>query len=231
MDRTRSNIGNPISPGAKHLLTEVAVAYSKMRHAAEDPERFGVPLGQLQCPSIRLHDLVELMLRGFVRLGQFPPGCPRSESDLRPGPAIINDLLIHVTPLAADFDLTQNGHAGNGYALRLPEPAAPVPAKKVKPNFDSQAWRLWVGHLLVKMFKQPANVQVTICEAFQAQRWPDVIEDPLPPRLGIPPQQRLRDAIKNLNRHQTHKCLQFFAARGAKGIGWRIISCATPQQP
>lgn len=55
-----------------------------------------------------------------------------------------------------------------------------------------------------------------ILDAFQANGWPDRIEDPLP---GAPDGQRLREAIADLN----HKLpdIRFSAADG--GVSWKIV--------
>lgn len=55
-----------------------------------------------------------------------------------------------------------------------------------------------------------------ILTAFEKQNWPDRIDDPLP---GQPDSQRLREAIRNLNRGL--KLIKFFADGSGQGIRWQ----------
>ena len=53
----------------------------------------------------------------------------------------------------------------------------------------------------------------------QEEGWPPRIDDPLPLRLGHP-EQRLHDAVKNLNRHQVNRLLVFLVY--SSGLGWAV---------
>lgn len=71
---------------------------------------------------------------------------------------------------------------------------------------------------LVKRYKQPATDQVLILQAFHEQGWPPSIDDPLPPKPGRDPKERLHDVINHLNRKQ--RVLHFFGLGTGTKIGW-----------
>jgi hypothetical protein len=76
---------------------------------------------------------------------------------------------------------------------------------------------------VVKRFRQPAEQQELVLAAFEEQGWPPRIDDPLPGGNGVNAKQRLRDAMKNLNRHQRNRRIRFEADGTGKGILWRPV--------
>jgi hypothetical protein len=73
---------------------------------------------------------------------------------------------------------------------------------------------------LVKQYSRPSPNQELILAAFQEEGWPPRVDDPLPPCDDQEPRQRLRDAIKNLNRGQHHGIIRFFGDGTGRGIRW-----------
>ena len=92
--------------------------------------------------------------------------------------------------------------------------------KRRAPEWDEERRELrWRGQV-VKRFRQHAENQELILRAFQKAGWPVSIEDPLPWADDIDSQERLHDAIKNLNRHQRPRLLIRFRGLGSGRILW-----------
>jgi hypothetical protein len=90
----------------------------------------------------------------------------------------------------------------------------------IVPTWDHDRRELrWNGRL-VKVFKLPSPNQERIIAAFAEENWPARIDDPLPPDLEITPRQRLRDAIRNLNRNQRARLIRFMGDGSGEGIRW-----------
>ena len=75
------------------------------------------------------------------------------------------------TPILSESSQTRNLHSGEGEA---PDLAA-------IPKWLSDRRELRLGDLVVKTFKQPAPNQEIILAAFEEEKWPVRIDDPLPP--------------------------------------------------
>ena len=94
-------------------------------------------------------------------------------------------------------------HHENEFAF---QPGEPLPREEMrsvsKPKWDSQTRELRYGEILCKRFRQQAGNQVTILNAFEEEGWPPRIDDPLRPKTGSDNEQRLRDAVKGLNKNK-----------------------------
>jgi hypothetical protein len=97
------------------------------------------------------------------------------------------------------------------------------------PTWDRRSRELRLGELVVKQYKMPAAVQIAILDAFEEEDWPPRIDDPLPPRRGLDPQDRLREAIKSLNRNQDIRILRFQGDGTRCGVRWRLLALGRPQ--
>jgi hypothetical protein len=87
---------------------------------------------------------------------------------------------------------------------------------------------------LVKHLAQPAPIQQLVFREFQKRGWCTCIENPLPRRAGKNPKQDLWNVIKNLNRHQHFRGVEFFADGTGRHICWRARvhrQRATPKLP
>ena len=121
------------------------------------------------------------------------------------------------------------GEAHLAPPVRL-SPAAPAPPPAASrssdelPRWDSDSRVLTLGGRVVKQFRQPAEEQDLILTAFQEEGWPQRISDPLPPKEGIDPKQRLHSTIRRLNRHQKHKLITFHGNGTGDGIGWSPVA-------
>ncbi|MCI0462127.1 MAG: hypothetical protein L0Z62_34685 [Gemmataceae bacterium] len=91
--------------------------------------------------------------------------------------------------------------------------------KKPSPAWDNQRRQLRFGSRVVKRFQRLAPNLELILAAFQELGWPERIDNPLG---GSYKQghERLRDAIKKLNRGQD--ILRFHADGTGQGIRWEV---------
>jgi hypothetical protein len=83
---------------------------------------------------------------------------------------------------------------------------------------------LRLGGRVVKKFQVPARNQELVLTAFQEERWPMRIDDPLPPIAEIEPKRRLHSTIQCLNRNQRAQLLQFRGDGTGRGICWETFS-------
>ncbi len=92
------------------------------------------------------------------------------------------------------------------------------------PRWEPQSRRLWLGHVLVKDFRQPAPYQTRLLDVFQEQGWrPQHSDDPLPRAAGEGEEEarrRLRETIKNLNRSLPAGTLRFRGDGTGQGVIW-----------
>ena len=102
--------------------------------------------------------------------------------------------------------------AGNGPAER---PAPPVP------HWDADRRELWFIDQLVKSYRVPASCQEIILSAFEEECWPPRIDDPLPMVGGMDRHERLREAVKGLNRGQSTRLMVFRRDGTGAGVAWR----------
>jgi hypothetical protein len=93
----------------------------------------------------------------------------------------------------------------------------------LKPRYDPAKRELRLGDRLVKRFRVPAGNQVLILKAFEEEAWPDRIDDPLPPNSDIDPHERLKAAIKRLNKAQIEHLIQFSGDGTGRAILWSLI--------
>lgn len=91
---------------------------------------------------------------------------------------------------------------------------------RITPHWNAAARQLWFGGDLLKAFLVPAQIQVAILAAFEEMGWPSRIDDPLPPRDGTPAKDRLKSAIRSLNRNQRVWRVQFSGDGTGAGILW-----------
>jgi hypothetical protein len=90
------------------------------------------------------------------------------------------------------------------------------------PHWDRLRRELWVGGVLIKSFRVPAEIQETILAAFEEDGWPFRIDDPLPQAPDINPKRRLHAAIQCLNRNQKAPLLHFCGDGRGRGVRWNV---------
>jgi hypothetical protein len=94
---------------------------------------------------------------------------------------------------------------------------------RLRPYWDHECHRLYVGKKLVKEFKLPSPNQGTVLMAFEEENWPRRIDDPLPPSAEIDAKTRLRSTIKSLNKNQKHRLVRFMGDGTGEGVIWELL--------
>ena len=93
---------------------------------------------------------------------------------------------------------------------------------KMKPFYDSELRRLYVGTTEVKRFMQASDAQEILVLVFQEENWRRRIDDPLPVKHNQDPPQRLRAAVCNLNRRQHVPLLHSRVIHKGTGVAWQF---------
>lgn len=96
-------------------------------------------------------------------------------------------------------------------------------SKRAIPHWNAVGRVLHVGTVLVKRFTVPAANQDIVLAAFQAQGWPECIDDPLPPAKEIDAKRRLHNTIIRLNRSHRRRLIRFGGNGKGRGIRWRRV--------
>lgn len=106
--------------------------------------------------------------------------------------------------------------------FRLKHQLARLTSPPPVPQFNPDLRTLFFGGHIIKQFKQAASNQLQILTAFEEERWPLRIDDPL---TGAGEQrERLNDTLRDLNRnHQTAGLLRFVGDGTGEGIIWTAI--------
>lgn len=94
--------------------------------------------------------------------------------------------------------------------------------QKDRPHWDSELHNLYWQGQLVKHFKHEAPFQEAILEAFQSCNWTQYVVVMLPREEGINPKERLREAIKNLNRNCARN-LRFVQEGNGGRVAWQPL--------
>jgi hypothetical protein len=89
------------------------------------------------------------------------------------------------------------------------------------PHWDADLRELRVNGDLVKRFKLPCPNQELVLAAFEEDRWPPRIDDPLPPAPNRDPKRRLHDTINSLNRNQKTPLMRFLGDGTGQGVLWK----------
>ncbi|MEE8451959.1 MAG: hypothetical protein V3R99_08590 [Thermoguttaceae bacterium] len=111
----------------------------------------------------------------------------------------------------------------NGPALPGHDSGRPEMPQKVVPNWNHDLAELHLGDQLVKRFRVPAVNQEKILAAFEEERWPVRVDDPLPPRPDQLPKRRLHDTINALNRNQKFPLIRFLGDGRGEGVRWHVV--------
>ena len=127
-------------------------------------------MAELRCESLDVRDdLRELLNPPAVFAGM----------RFRAGPASADDVPLTGAPPA--------------------EPQRPPVEAGLRPRYDAERRTLFLGDVVLKVFKQPAKNQETLLMAFEEEGWPEHIDDPLP-GSRVDARKRLHDTAANLNR-------------------------------
>jgi hypothetical protein len=206
-------------PAALSLMAN-SLAYAK--DVAGDPWDFAVSMVELSAVGVTLADCRWLSRKGFVEAR----AVPRSNNDSRRQTAAARAAAISpktwfvLTSLGSEFLASfQRGEAPLAVATALDQAQAALAA--AGPRWEADRRELWVGKVLVKRFRVPAENQEIVLAVFEELGWPECIDDPIPPKPGIDSKRRLHDTIKRLNRSQTPRSVVFAGNGNGSSIRWR----------
>ena len=203
-------------------LGELVRAFLLARRQREDRWQFAISLTGLRRAGLDDTHLRWLMLEGHVEHGleQTEPAATERQFQHPPNVCFTR---------ASCFVLTERGRAfAQATASRRPTGATPSPkaAARKAPCWDGDS-RLFVGRLLVKHFRQDAPAQKAILSAFQEEGWPPWIHNPLAGEGEREGEERLHDAINNLNRLQKVARLHF-RVEGGDRVYWELLPSTPP---
>lgn len=213
--------GIPVSSPVRRALRTLVQAHYYAQDLNNDPRQFAVRLVGLKRLRLTENDLRWLLHKGYLLHAHEIAGNGQTSRRFR---------TDHRLPLGkrSCFVLTS---AGLALAASLfAEDDSPPPDRAalrivpLRPNWDSRRRELWFHGRLVKRFKVRSPNQEAILDAFEEENWPPQIADPLSPSPGIDPKRRLHDAIKNLNRYQKARLIQFMGDGTAEGVRWEPVA-------
>jgi hypothetical protein len=134
---------------------------------------------------------------------------------LAPGPEWGHGLSLVLTPAGA-----ARAWAQVGGAPEQPAEGESQHRPRSKPRWDPRRRELWYRGQLVKRIHRTAANQECILNSLQELGWPPRMDDPLPGGKGGRAEERLRDAVKSLNRHRVCPLIRFEVEAGGRGLRW-----------
>jgi hypothetical protein len=122
------------------------------------------------------------------------------------------------------FVLTEAGRRAAKQASHQHLPAM-ITGKRAgnTPFYDADKRILFFAGETVKRYRVPAENQELILMAFEEEKWPPHISDPLPGKAGTSAKRRLSDAIKNLNGNQHKRRVRFRGDGRGVGVVWEAL--------
>jgi hypothetical protein len=207
MSRADTTFADPskitYSPGMHVVLDLLRAARDAAVESDRDLWEFAVSVGSLKAAGAGETDLRRLSAAGLVEQADelLRPRQRRRSFRKRANLGLTDRTCFVITP------------AGE----RAPK------AVLLKPRWDGAQRQLWYGERLVKWFRVPANCQETVLSAFEEDGWPDRIDDPLPPAVGLDRGARLHETIRRLNTGQKNPSLLFRRDGTALGATWHVL--------
>jgi hypothetical protein len=206
--------------GRRAALRLLLKAWNMARAIRRLPWSLAVELEAFVAEHIRPSDLHWLVSRGYAEHRVETTRLGSSRRNFRTtGPAFTVRSCFVLTERGIQA-ARQHGAVNDGPDGRRATSYRKGRATRAKPRWDSQLRQLWLGKDLVKWFRVPAGNQEAILAAFQEEGWPSQIDDPLPPRPGMDPKERLHAAIRRLNGSQKRKLIRFRGAGTGMGVCW-----------
>lgn len=105
-----------------------------------------------------------------------------------------------------------NGHTTIGPELSCPHPSWCAERKELS----------FIGRV-IKTYVRPAPNQEAILMAFEEEGWPFHVDDPIVPKNGCNPRQRLRASVQGMNRQSDPPAIEFSCDGSGMGVCWRPI--------
>jgi len=194
--------------------------------AGDDRWRFAIEWRLLASHHLTPNDVRWLISKELIEVKQEVslPGAFRRRFVDFDVPRLTRDAAIVLTDAGADFCATilplpaPENSAANG----RPRPVRSDPSGAIaasKPVWKKAHREFSLDGKTIKAFRVPAFNQERILDAFEEEAWPEFIDDPLPPVKDIHPDERLRSAVKSLNRNQVNKLIHF-RVNGSSRVFW-----------
>jgi hypothetical protein len=219
--------GQPLSIA----LGMLARAYQYAQDTSTDRWEFAIPISEFRYAGVTISELKWLLVRGLaIHAREIIQGngqyCKYIRLGIRSFPAdacfILSDQGVKSLQEAL---LSTNRLQVKGFQFNtLPQKQSSL---KIATNIDPiPQWNPKKRELIfqgevVKTFRSTAPNQERILAAFQEDGWPHRIDDPLPPESEQDSRERLRSAIKQLNRNQGNNLMRFCGDGSGKGILWQ----------
>jgi hypothetical protein len=192
---------------------------------------FAVDLASLREVGLSVNDVRWLLLKQYVHhaVEITAPVNDRRVFQAHGGLLAAHSCFV-LTPTGMEYAraaglAVHNGRSDTGNGVR-PAPTAPL-----GPFWEKDRRALWFGPHLVKQFKVPAPNQELILAAFDEEKWPSRIDDPLFMDPDIEPKRRLHDTINSLNRNQKIALLRFQGDGTGKAICWNSLPLPEVEAP
>jgi hypothetical protein len=195
-------------------------AFNKAQQQQPPLEVLAIPLLVLVQAGLPEEELARLVVAGVIawRDGQVPRlGGRRGRRQTAAGYVLTSGgataVIIALRTNRTAADLAESGF-GELQVLVVPTE---------RPVWDGAMRQLWWRSRLVKQFRHDASNQRLIFMAFEEQGWPARIDDPLPHIARLNRKDRLREAVKSLNRGQKPLVLRFHTDGASEGIRWEAV--------
>ena len=204
------------------------------RRANCNPWHFAIDLDEFYRAGVFKIDLRWLLMAGLVEHST-------EVLDFNVSGRKFQRLPKHIVPAGASFVLSNAGVAklsqlvngvggvpasingtpqlGNGHPQ---PPTIETSVERLVPEWDVAERVLRFNGVIVKQFAFPAPNQETILTAFQEERWPRRIDDPLHPTSEQDSPRRLNDTIKSLNQKMANPFIRFCGDGTGMGIVWKL---------
>ena len=222
MPYVRGDPPHVISGPLQNLLALLEKARKYAKQLGCEVWQFAEEIGRLRAVGASHGDLRWLLHKGLIAHAEeiSRPRAPRRVFR-RLGSLMLNERACFVlTELGENLAHQWVGAPGatdsSGKILLFTEPNV------IQPVWDLSRRELRVEAVVIKRYRCPAPNQELVLEAFQEERWPVRMDDPLPRLPGRDRKQRLHDTINHLNRNQVHRSLHFYGDGTGSGICWTL---------
>jgi hypothetical protein len=233
-----SALARDINKNAQPLaiaLGMLARAYQYSQDVGVDRWEFAIPISEFRYAGVTISELKWLLIRGLVvhareiiqGNGQY---CKYIRLGIRSFPAdacfVLSDhgveslegsIQSSMVPKTILMDSASHGVRQNSSCLKIAANVGSIPQwnpKKRELTFQGE---------IVKYFRTAAPNQEKFLVAYQEEGWVHRIDDPLPPGSEQDSRERLRSAIKQLNRNQDNNLLRFCGDGSGRGILWQSL--------
>jgi hypothetical protein len=227
-------LGVEIPAGAEDALDVLLEAYDYAGKLHKDPWQFAVAIPDFRAVSVTISSLRWLLHKGYVEHAREKSRQPAGKrAFLRPRGLEIDEKMCFVLsrPGVVIARSLLEGQPIPPRASGSGSDANDNPNADVRvPHWDKERHELRWGSLVLKRFRVPAANQVTILDAFEEEKWPYRIDDPLSPVTGRDPRARLHSAINKLNLHHLIRFVRFRGDGTGLGVCWERVSNAAPER-